>query len=105
MKPAKTKQEIRAELDRETADYVGHGGVVENVPRGKSGNETNRNLFGSFGANSQPQKRTSLDDVVKVLDERKVGEKTKSMPKRSGPRKKLITDDFGDPLRWVWVED
>ncbi len=103
MKPGPTKAELRAELERQIQDYLQTGGVVQDVPRGQSGQVDNRNLFGSLSQNPPRQDRTPVDDVVQALESRKHPHNNVKKSKR--PRKKLLTDDFGEPLRWVWIED
>ena len=71
MKPIKTKAQIRAELEREIASFVGEGGQVDQVPKGLSGLHDNVNIFAQ-GFNGQTRaKRTPVTDVVNALDERK----------------------------------
>ncbi|MCR6652520.1 MAG: hypothetical protein NVV73_13980 [Cellvibrionaceae bacterium] len=103
MKPVPTKAEMRAELERQIQDYLQTGGVVQDVPRGISGQVDNRNLFGAIGQNPPRQERTPVDEVVQALEARK--HPHNNIKKNKRPRKKLLTDDFGEPLRWVWVED
>ena len=103
MKRIKSKAEIRAELAQEMESYLSDGGAVETVPVGTSGNTANVNLF-RVATNFEPKKeRTLVTDVIKDLDLRK---KHKSVPikKLRSPRKKLITDDFGEPIRWIWSD-
>jgi hypothetical protein len=104
MKPLPTKAQIRAELERQVQDYLETGGVVKAIPRGQSGQVDNRNLFGSLGESPPRQERTPLDDVVQALEARKHPPHN-NVRKNKRPRKKLLTDDFGEPLRWVWIED
>lgn len=94
---------MRAELERQIQDYLQTGGMVQDVPRGISGQVDNRNLFGSIGQNPPRQERTPVDEVVQALEARK--HPHNNFKKNKRPRKKLLTDDFGEPLRWVWVED
>lgn len=103
MKPLLTKAQIRAELERQVQDYLQTGGMVNAIPRGQSGQLDNRNLFGSLGQNPPRQARTPVDEVVQALEARKHPHNNIKKSKR--PRKKLLTDDFGEPLRWVWIED
>ncbi len=103
IKPSKTKAEIRRELAREVDQFLNSGGKVKNIPNGVSGNHDNTNLFGQ-STNFEPRRqRTPVTEVVNRLEARK---KTKAAPikHRAGPRKKLLTDDFGEPIRWVWEE-
>ncbi|HMW71239.1 MAG TPA: hypothetical protein PKD17_05440 [Cellvibrionaceae bacterium] len=102
MQPIKTKAQIRAELAADVAQYLVQGGEVADIPRGVSGFRDNTNPY-SFQSESAPrQERTPLNDVMRTLDARKRGKLSVYKPK---PKKKLITDDFGEPLRWVWVQD
>ena len=100
MKPLKTKAEVRAELEQAIANYMDGGGEVNAVPRGLSGNPHNVNIFaqGFNGRTAQP--RTPVTDSVKALEERRHPVK----PKPRRPKRKLIKDDFGEPLRWVWED-
>lgn len=103
IKPTKTKAQIRQELEQEVRRYLSQGGQVNNIPTGISGNESNKNLF-SQSAHFEPKKeRTPVTDVVKELEARK-HQKKETPKKLRGPKKKLITDDFGEPIRWIWEE-
>ena len=103
-KPGKTKAQIREELSREIDSYLSKGGEVKNIPNGISGNDSNKNLF-SHSTQFEPKKdRTPVTDVIKELEERKKSKNT-STKRIPGPKKKLITDDFGEPIRWVWEDE
>ena len=106
MKPLKTKSQIRDEINKQIDDYLHTGGEVNEVPRGHSGNLSNENLFVKTSSDQPPQPRTPVNDVVQALEERKKnkGSKLPSPPKNRKPKKRLITDDFGEPVRWVWDE-
>ena len=111
MKKPVSKAEIREELERQMERFLNRGGQVENVPRGLSGKDPgdpptflNRRLF------IEPKtSRTLVPEVVAALEarrqerfKRKPTRKRSRMPK---PRRKVIYDDFGEPLRKVWVEE
>ncbi|MCB1677297.1 MAG: hypothetical protein KDI16_01275 [Halioglobus sp.] len=111
MKKPVSKAEIRAELERETRRFLKQGGQVENVAPGISGRDPgtaplflNRRLF------LEPrEERTPLPEVVAALEARR-REMLKRTPgrKRSRtpqPRRKVIYDDFGEPLRRIWIDD
>lgn len=104
MKPTKTKAEVRAELDAEIARYLSSGGAVNNIPTGTSGQLDNRNLFAQATQFEPKQTRTPLSEVVKELDARKSSKNSRAGKLSRRPTKKLITDDFGEPIRWVWQE-
>jgi hypothetical protein len=106
-----SKQELRAELERATDRFLRRGGRVEEVPQGVSGKDPgdpplflNRRLF------IEPRgQRTLVPEVVAAIEARRKeklrrnrGPKRKRLPE---PRRKVIYDDFGEPLRRVWVDD
>lgn len=101
MKPLPTKADIRSEMERQIQQYLNQGGAVEDVPRGQSGCENNHNPFSQYSTDRSVQGRTPLAHVVKTLEERK----HPATPAKKRPKRRLIKDDFGEPLRWVWVED
>ncbi len=103
MKPIPTKAQLRAELDKQVEAYLQEGGEVKAVPRGLSGQTDNRNPFSQIGDQAPRQERTLLTDVVKTVEARK--HPPPSSKKYKKPRKILLKDDFGEPLRWVWEED
>ena len=103
MKPLPTKSQIRAEMDRQVQQYLQEGGRVDAIPRGQSGYNNNQNPFTQYNTHQPPESRTPLDHVVKTLEARKHPH-TNDKPKNR-PKKRLITDDFGEPLRWVWDKE
>lgn len=107
MKLPKTKAQIRAELDQQVEMYLAKGGDIEAVPRGISGNLDNTNRFANGSDETPRQERTPLTQLVKEMEQRKQSTKHVSRsPVKEGRRKKvLITDDFGEPVRWVWVDE
>lgn len=110
MKKAVSKADIRDELLQETERFLQQGGNVEEIPRGTSGKDPgdaplflNRTLF------AEPKsQRTPVPEVVAAIEARRA-EKFTRKPARKGriarPRRKVIYDDFGEPLRRVWVEE
>jgi hypothetical protein len=106
-----SKDDIRADLQSEIERFLQGGGEVESVPTGISGKDPmdppmflNRRLF------LEPKaERTLVPEVVAAIEERrKQGPQRKPQTKRSRlskPREKTIYDDFGEPLRRVWVDD
>ena len=91
--------------------YLKKGGEVENIARGISGKDPqdpltylNRTTF------SEPRtSRTPVPEVVAAIEARRLARlKRKPAPKRSrAPQqiRKTIYDDFGEPVRTVWVEE
>lgn len=109
MKKIITKRDIRTEIEKQIDDYLNQGGEVEAVPQGVSGRESaDGPIRAAQGAFQEPkQERTYVPEVVAALDARKQAKKKPAPAKKSGsrPRKRIIYDDFGEPLRWEWVED
>lgn len=106
MKKIASKQDIRQQIDQQIEDYLSRGGEVEKVARGFSGriNPTEALKPNCFG---EPKtERTFVPDVVAALEARKQSPSKKAPRKspQSRPKKKIIYDDFGEPLRWQWVE-
>ncbi|MDP5052170.1 MAG: hypothetical protein NWP69_00145 [Congregibacter sp.] len=106
----KTKATLRRELEQATQQFLQVGGEVNNVPRGATAWEPgmrpppSRPLF-----TEPPGERTPVPEVVATIEARResLRDSKKPAPKarRKRSRKKLIYDDFGEPLRHIWVED
>lgn len=100
----KTKAQIRDELERQVDSYLNSGGEVKKIPNGISGRDSNINIFSQVTHFEPKKERTSLNDIVKEIEARKKSKTMKLKKISKAPRKKLITDDFGEPIRWVWDE-
>lgn len=91
--------------------FLSDGGHVNEVPRGISGKNPgdapvylSRRLF-----SEPPASRTYVPEVVAAIEARRQKAVARTpAPRRSRlpkPRRKVIYDDFGEPLRKVWVEE
>lgn len=109
MKKPVSKADIRDELLQETERFLERGGSVNEIPPGISGKNPgdppiylNRRLF------VEPRTpRTQIPEVIAAIDARRL-EKIRHKPKKrrlQRPRRKIIYDDFGEPLRRVWLEE
>jgi hypothetical protein len=102
---------VRAELEQETERFLKQGGEVENVARGISGkNPGDAPLFLNRRLFIEPSgPRTPIPEVMAAIDaRRKVKPQRGPVRKRSRLpqlRRKVIYDDFGEPLRKVWVDE
>lgn len=111
MKKPPSKVDLRREIQAQIRDYLQRGGEVAEVPRGISGREPGDRPLGSFRRLFQPNEagrepRTSVHEVVIAIEaRRKSGKQTRPVRKKSTRRREPILDDFGEPIRWVWVED
>jgi hypothetical protein len=111
LKKPVSKADVRTALQEETERFLDQGGAVENIPRGVSGKNPgdppvflNRRLF-----IEPPTARTPIPEVIAAIEARRSlnpgrtpVRKRKPLPQ---PRRKVIYDDFGEPLRKVWVDD
>ncbi len=112
VKKLPTKADLRAALEQETRRYLKQGGKVEEVPAGATGTDPEKpHTFQSSRLFAEPRgSRTFLPDVVAAIESRRSQLKRdrRSAPKRSRlprPRRKTIYDDFGEPIRKVWVDE
>ncbi|WOJ95662.1 hypothetical protein R0137_10400 [Congregibacter brevis] len=106
----KSKAAIRRELEQATKKFLQVGGEVDNVPRGATAWEPgtrpppSRPLF-----TEPPSERTPVPEVVATIEARRESLKTSRKPAsksgRKRSRKQLIYDDFGEPLRHIWVDE
>lgn len=109
MQPTKTRRQIHAEVQQQVDEFLRQGGTVEEVPRGISGRPYAQSpltaLFDGPIANANRQEnRTPLPEVVAAIESRR-HPKPPLRAAKPKPRKKVILDDFGQPLRWEWVEE
>ena len=111
MKKIITKAEVRALMETEMAHFLDKGGRVEEIPRGLSGRESGQSMMlPSRSLFIEPSaERTPIPEVVAAIEaRRKTTPKPSASPKRTRApqrRRKTIYDDFGEPLRRVWVDD
>lgn len=102
MKPTKTRREMHNELQEQIQAYLSQGGQVNEIPRGISGRPYATNpLHALFEGHHED--RTPVPDVVAAIEARKKPQLAGRLSP-SRPQKKIIYDDFGQPLRWEWVE-
>ncbi len=99
-------------LEQEIEDFLQQGGEVKSVPRGLSANPGGQppSTFAAGRLFTEPREsRTPVPEVVAAIEERRaLQRKRTATPRRSRlpqPRRKVVYDDFGEPLRRVWIED
>jgi hypothetical protein len=107
---ARGKAALRRELENATQRYLQQGGVVKDVPAGASAWEIGTRPPPSRPIFTEPANpRTPVGDVVARLEARREAMKAKRRPKARSrtqrARRRIIYDDFGEPLRRVWDED
>ncbi len=105
MSPVKvrnSKEQQRYRLERDMERFLSEGGSISEVPNGVSGADA---VSGKghqtvlFNGPRQAQ-RTDLSQVAATIDSRK--HKPRRQRLNARPQRKLVYDDFGEPLRWVW---
>lgn len=107
MKKIPTKADVRKALQAQVQAYIASGGSVNQVPAGQSGKDatqpehrTMREIF-----TGPKQERTPLDHVVAELQSRRQSATALKLKTKKRPKKKVIYDDFGEPVRTVWVDE
>ncbi|GGN31575.1 MULTISPECIES: hypothetical protein [Marinomonas] len=105
IKPKTTKRDTRKELESLVDQFIKKNGTIQQVDMGESGLVDGKYNTSHIGFNEPKQDRTPLNHVVAAIQQRKHSKSppTTSSPKKR-PKKKILYDDFGDPIRWVWEE-
>jgi hypothetical protein len=102
-----SKNSLRRELRKKTEEFLGKGGKIKKCQQGETGEPADQPRARSVFVSPSPIKnRTYVNDVVAKIDERKrksPAKKVSVATKR--PQKKVIYDDFGEPLREIWVDE
>ena len=102
MKVRNSKEIQRHRLERDMQRFLAEGGSIQEVASGVSGADP---ISGKghqtvlFNGPRQAQ-RTDLSQVAATIDSRK--HKPRRQRLNARPQRKLVYDDFGEPLRWVW---
>ncbi len=109
LKKLSTKEIARAHLQQQVKAFLDKGGKVQDIPRGESGWDSRKGMLKPSREifNEPKQERTPLHHLLKVIDARraKKREKPRKRSRLPEPRKKAIYDDFGEPIRYIWVDD
>lgn len=102
-----SKKSLRKELHSKTKEFLSKGGEIQRCDRGETGEPYDKPRPKAVFVSPSPLKtRTYLNDVVSRLDSRKKKGKQSAVTKKPTPRpkKKIIYDDFGEPVREVWID-
>jgi hypothetical protein len=98
-----SKADKRAALNKEMEDFLSDGGKVNSVDQGVSGRENPTKALLPVLFNEKSGSRTDARDALNTMDSRKPHKNNTKTIKR--PKKKPVYDDFGELLRWVWVDE
>jgi len=106
VKPNVSKTDLRTEIEEQVREYLNRGGAVQEVARGISGRDGALGPLGAFHAFTPRQKeeRTYLPEVVAAIEARRRKSKDKTPGKPPRFVRRAVYDDFGEPVRWEWVE-
>ncbi len=109
VKKLPNKSDLRAELEQQTRSFLKRGGEVNEIPQGISGkNPLDSPAYLGKRLFSEPRSsRTFLPEVVAAIEQRKK-QRTRHSPKRPRlhkPQRKTVYDDFGEPVRRIWVDE
>ncbi|MFN3712665.1 MAG: hypothetical protein ACK4SX_03280 [Alcanivoracaceae bacterium] len=100
------KDQLREKLRRQTEEFIARGGHIERVAPGVSGRgDALRPPPATHFSNGPRPTRTPVPEVVAAIELRRQQKSLKrKISGRARPRRKLVYDDFGEPLRWEWVD-
>lgn len=101
MQKRPTKAELRKQLEEEMHEFIALGGQVQDMPRGASGLVDGR--YHALGFDRPKEERTDVSELLKNIDQRRQQQRKPTLkPNKKQPQKKIIYDDFGEPIRVVW---
>ncbi|MEP0072109.1 MAG: hypothetical protein ABJN96_02710 [Marinomonas sp.] len=103
IKPKTTKKDTRKELESLVDQFIKAKGEIQQIDMGESGLVDGKYNTSHMGFSEPKKERTPLNHVVAALQQKKKPSPPAPLPKKK-PKKKIIYDDFGDPIRWVWEE-
>ncbi|MCO4785536.1 hypothetical protein [Marinomonas atlantica] len=105
-KSTKTKAQTRQEIESQIENFIREQGEIEQVEMGASGLQDGKYNTSNMGFIEPKKERTPLNHIVAALQQRKSDKKPAPIPslKPRKPQKKIIYDDFGEPIRYVWED-
>jgi len=109
VKKPPSKTDLREKLVAQTAAFLSAGGTVRQFSAGESAYDRDTPAPPTPLFEARSGSRTPLTDVIAALDARRANKKrqrTRVVRRRSPKRRKqTLYDDFGEPLRVIWVEE
>lgn len=105
VKPDITKNMIRAEIDEQISAYLAEGGEVAAIAKGTSGRVDPRQALPPQAFNQPKIERTSVGDAISNVEARKHPQPQSKRPTHKTPKKEILLDDFGEPLRWTYKDN
>ena len=106
MKKQTSKKEVRNQLQQQMDDFLSKGGAVANIETGISGREDPAAAPANHPFAKSKEKRTPVLDSIESMEaRRKKKPEPAKKPKTSSPVRKPVLDDFGEIVRWIWVDE
>ncbi|MCW8884620.1 MAG: hypothetical protein OQK12_05090 [Motiliproteus sp.] len=107
MKRPQSKAQTRDEIEKQVEAYLRRGGEVKKVSSGTSALHNGELNTTSMGFEKPRQERTPVPEVVAAIEASRQSKLAKNQPKKPArkntrPKKKVIYDDFGEPVRVIW---
>ncbi len=110
---------MRRHLERQTRSYLKDGGEIRAVPQGVSAVDEAVSAIHTPIFTGKPQQRTPVNYVIDTLNRRREAQLKREMdeaiaekrkPKtvqraKTKPKKEIVYDDFGEPLRVVYRDE
>jgi hypothetical protein len=102
-----SKANVRTEIECQVEAFLNQGGAIDEIERGTSGRLATEGPFKPQQTSFQQPRaeRTYVAEVIAAMDQRRKAQTEVKKPKKRKPKKKMIYDDFGEPLRWEWVDE
>jgi hypothetical protein len=106
MKKQTSKKQVRNQLQQQMDDFLAKGGAVANIETGISGREDPAAAPSNHPFAKPKEKRTPvLDSIESIEARRKSKPELAKKTKTTTPVRKPVLDDFGEIVRWVWVDE
>jgi len=98
-----SKADIRDELQRQIDAFTCQGGTIQQIDKGVTGRESPQASLKTPLFNEPKINRTPMTEVIAAIDSRKQTKSSTKKTVKSTSKEKIIYDDFGDPVRKVWI--
>ncbi len=107
MKQPPNKDKLRDAIAHQVSAFLGEGGQIQQVRPGVTGVDPQSPGVQPFVFEQARQTRTPVTGAVAAIEARRRGRKkaAKRTATSRKPEKRIVYDDFGEPLRWVWRDD
>lgn len=102
-----TKAELRKKLQSAVDHFIQKGGEIHEIPRGLSGREGNNGLLETPLFDTPKSSRTYVTELIANIESRRKApaRPVSKSPASKKPRQKTLYDDFGEPIRKIWVDE